>query len=107
MQIEDYFEFVDTDAIRIKGHRLGIEHVLRYYRDGYSPEQIADEFPGLSLEKIHATIIYYLRNRAAVDAYLDRTEERAEREYQARTATSSPAVERLRALKELRHKRPA
>ncbi len=72
MQLEDYFNFLDSDTIRLKGHRLGIEDILDLYDAGYSPEQIALEFPGLSLEQIHATITYYWHNREAIDAYLSR-----------------------------------
>jgi len=35
MKLEDYFEFLDCDYIRIKGHRIGIDNVLNYYLDGY------------------------------------------------------------------------
>jgi Protein of unknown function (DUF433) len=59
MQLEDYSEFVGSEGqepktsqgIRIKGHRIYIEHVLRYYRDGYSPDEIAAEFPREMLER--------------------------------------------------------
>lgn len=60
MRLEDYLDFTTLDAIRIKGHRVGIEHVLNYYLEGYPVEDIADEFPGMSLEKIYAVITYYL-----------------------------------------------
>jgi len=40
MQLEDYFEFVAVDNIQLKGHRIGIEDVLKYYRQGYSPQEI-------------------------------------------------------------------
>ena len=52
VDLQEYFEVFDTGVVRIKGHRLGIEHIVEYYREGYSPEQIAHEFPGLRLEKI-------------------------------------------------------
>jgi hypothetical protein len=29
MQLEDYFEFLDPDDIRIKGHRIGIDNVIK------------------------------------------------------------------------------
>jgi len=107
MQLEDYFDFLGSDGrdprssdfIRIKGHRLGIEHVLSYYRDGYNPDEIAREFPGLSLEKIYATITYYLHYRDEVDAYLARLRERYEREYEEWAAKPSPLVQRLRAIR--------
>lgn len=70
MQLEDYFDFVCRDDIRLKGHRIGIDDVLAYYLEGYTPEEIAANLPSLSLEQIHATITYYLRNRAEMDGYL-------------------------------------
>jgi hypothetical protein len=30
MQLEDYFEFLDPDDIRIKGHRIGSDDVIKY-----------------------------------------------------------------------------
>ncbi len=59
MQLEDYFEFVAVDNIQLKGHRIGIEDVLKYYRQGYSPQEILQELPTLNLEKIYATLTYY------------------------------------------------
>jgi uncharacterized protein (DUF433 family) len=100
VNLEDYFETVSGGAVRIKGHRIGIEHVIERYHDGYSPEQIAQEFPGLSLEKIYATITYYLHNKAEVDTYLAELAAWAEQSYQEEQAKEPPpVVQRLRALK--------
>jgi uncharacterized protein (DUF433 family) len=72
MRLEDYFDFSDPRDIRIQGHRVWIQHVLRPYIDERkSPEQIALDLPTLSLDKIYATILYYLLNREAVTAYLN------------------------------------
>ena len=102
MRLDEYFEFLGQDAIRVRGHRVNIEHLLAYYAEGYSPEAIAQEFPGLSLEEIYASITYYLHNKSDVDAYLSRLAERSEKEYQAWLANPSPAVRRLKALKSQR-----
>ncbi len=99
MLLEDYLDFVGPDQIRIKGHRIGIEHVLEYYRDGFSPEQIAQELRGLTLEEIHATITYYWHNQADVDSYLKRLEALCEAEYQESSANPSPLIQRLRAIR--------
>ncbi|MFP4436105.1 MAG: DUF433 domain-containing protein [Chloroflexaceae bacterium] len=72
MQLADYLDFVSPDVTRLKGHRIGLEQIIERYHLGASPEQIALDFPGLSLEMIYGTIAYYLHNRAAVDAYLAR-----------------------------------
>src|SRR5262245_17354659 len=99
MLLEDYFDFLGPDDIRIKGHRIGIDDVLVYYLEGYSAEEIAVRFPTLSLEAIHATITYYLHNRAEVDALLARLSAWREHRYQESTANPSPLAQRLRELK--------
>ncbi|MBW4673942.1 MAG: DUF433 domain-containing protein [Desmonostoc geniculatum HA4340-LM1] len=99
MQLEDYFEFLDPDDIRIKGHRIGIDNVIQYYLQGYSPEQILKELPSLNLEKIYATLTYYLHNRLEIDAYMLRLAKWREQRYQESSANPSPLMQRLRALK--------
>jgi len=98
--ITQYFDFVNEDSIRIKGHRLGIEHILAYYQEGFTPEQIAKEFPGLGLEIIYGTITFYLANKAEIDAYLQRCQIAYEQAYQDWAKSPSPLVERLRALRD-------
>lgn len=100
--LADYFEFQNADAIKISGHRIGIEHVLHYYLEGYQPDEIAREYPGLPLEKIYATITYYLANRAELDIYLARQKADDEHEYQRWRSAPSPVIERLRAVREAR-----
>ena len=99
MQLEDYFEFIDPDDIRIKGHRIGIDNVIQYYLQGYSPEEIIDELPSLNLEKIYATLAYYLHNRVEIEAYMLRLAKWREQRYQESLANPSPLMQRLRALK--------
>jgi len=99
MQLKDYFEFLDSDDIRIKGHRIGIDDVLYYYLDGYAAEEIAVHLPSLSLEELYATITYYHRHRAEVDAYLSRLVAWRERRYQKWRANPSSVAQHLRTLK--------
>ena len=102
MKIEDYFDFIAPDDIRIKGHRIGMDQLVEYYRQGYSPEQIAQEFPGLSLEKIYATITYYLHNKVEVEALIERLRTWQEERYQRWLAQPSPVVQRLQAIQKER-----
>lgn len=95
MQLEDYFEIISEDDIRIKGHRIGIEDVVNYYLQGYAPEQIQAELPSLSLEKIYATITYYFHHRSDVDAYILRLQKWREQQYQEVIAHPSPLRQRL------------
>ncbi len=90
MQLEEYFEFekLDTkfgpvESIRLKGHRIAIEDVLQFYRQGNSAEQIQQGiYPTLTLDEVHATISYYLQNKEAVEAYIAESERIAEAWYQ-------------------------
>jgi uncharacterized protein (DUF433 family) len=100
VNLDRYFEGIGSDAIKLKGHRIGIEHVLIYYLEGYNPDEIAREFPGLSLEKIYATITYYLANREEIDSYLQRRAARNEQAYQEWVVNPSPVIERLRFLRQ-------
>ncbi|WP_392533857.1 DUF433 domain-containing protein [Nostoc sp. C117] len=105
MQLEDYFDFLSADDIRLKGHRIGIDNVLDYYLEGYTPEEIAANLPSLSLEQIHATITYYLHNRTNIKAYLSRLATWREQRYQESLANPSFLVQRLRILKTQRNER--
>ncbi|MEH1817008.1 MAG: DUF433 domain-containing protein [Nostoc sp.] len=105
MQLEDYFDFLSADDIRLKGHRIGIDNVLDYYLEGYTPEEIAANLPSLSLEQIHATITYYLHNRTNIEAYLSRLATWREQRYQESLTNPSPLVQRLRILKTQRNER--
>ena len=100
MQLEDYFDFLAPDDIRIKGHRIGIESVLyEYLYRQQTPEDIVQRFPSLTLEQVYATILYYHQNKEQVDKYIADWLEfgRKAREEQARS--SSPAVERMSRIK--------
>ena len=63
MQLEDYFEFMAPDDIRVKGTHVGIETILTDYLElGLFAEQIAVRYPTLSVEQVYATLTYYWRN---------------------------------------------
>lgn len=102
MQLEDYFLFISEDDIRIKGHRLGIDNVLFYFLEGYTPEEINAIYPDLSLEKIYATITYYLQNRQKIDAYLLRLQNWRETRYHEALKNPSPQREKMRRIKQQR-----
>lgn len=72
MELQDYFDFNSEIDIRIKGHRIAIQHVLNKYLQGKGPDELLRRFPTLSMEKIYATILYYLINKEEVEVYLER-----------------------------------
>ncbi len=100
MLLEDYFDFLSENEIRLKGHRIGIEDILyEHIYNELTPAELAERFPTLSAEQIYAAILYYLNNRERMDAYLAKWLEhgRRMREKQARTPT--PAMLKLRRIK--------
>ena len=100
MQLEDHFDFLAPDDIRIKGSRIGIESVLyEHIHRGQTPEAIAESFPSLTLEQIYATILYYLHNRERIDAYLADWLEHGNRMRDPQERQPPPVVVRLRRLK--------
>lgn len=100
MQLEDDFDFLAPDDIRIKGHRIGIESVLyEYIFRARTPDEIADNFPSLSLEQILATLLYHQRNRGQVDAYLAAWIAHGERMRTEQARNPTPSMLRLRQIK--------
>ena len=97
--LEGYFEFLSSDDIRIKGTRIGIETVLEDYLEGTSPEEIAARYRNLTLEQVYATLLYYFRNRARVDTYLEAWRAYTEQAWLEQQRNPSPATKRLRELK--------
>ena len=95
MQLEDYFEFVSADEIRLRGSRIGIEAILSEYLEGALPEEIALNYPPVTLEQIHAAITYYLSHRTDVDDYLDRWTARGEQALRKQSETNSAVMDRL------------
>ncbi len=96
MEFEKYFEFIDNEAIRIAGTRIGIETVLRDYLEGASPEEIMLRYPTLSLEQVHATITYFLANQEKVDLYLEQVRQHQEEAWQKQQRHPSEFVQELR-----------
>ena len=89
-------DFLTQDAdgfIRFSGHRIGLHHAVRLYKEGYSAEMLAEHYPTLPLPLLHRMVAFYLDNQAEVDAYLAREEA----EFEAQSAASQgPTLAELR-----------
>lgn len=69
MILEDYFDFLAPDDIRLKGTRVGIETVLYdFICRARTPEEIVRSYPSLTLEQVYATILHSLHERERVAA---------------------------------------
>jgi uncharacterized protein (DUF433 family) len=100
MQIEDYFDFLEPNDIRLKGHRIGIESILyEYIHNAQTPEEILTCFPTLTLEKVYATILYYLQNKEEIDRYLADWLEHGELMRAEQAHNPTPTMLRLRQIR--------
>lgn len=97
MQLEEYFEFLEPNDIRLKGHRIGIESILyEYLHHDKTPEEIADRFPTLTLEQVYATILYYLHNQETIHTYMTMWIEHGRRMRAEQVASPSPSRLKMR-----------
>jgi len=96
MQLEDYFDFLAPDDIRIKGHRIGIETVLYdFIHRGRTPDEIAANYRSLTLEQVYATILYYFHNQEIVSRYLADWIEHGDRMLAEQEQNPPPGLSRL------------
>jgi uncharacterized protein (DUF433 family) len=93
----NYVEQTPEGVWRVCGSRVTLDSVLEAYLSGLSPEGIQDAFPSLSLETIHGCLAFYLRNRAALDTYLQRERDQFGAQRRAMAVKNQPLIDRLRA----------
>lgn len=80
--------------IRIGGTRVTLQTVIAAYDDGAGPEEIALQYPALTLEQVYATISYFLGHEADLRAYID--EERVASGAERHRTDAHPEIARLR-----------
>ena len=63
----------------IAGHRIRVMDIVGWHEKwGMSPEEIAFQFPGITLADIYAALTYYFDNREEIEADFRNDEEAAE-----------------------------
>jgi uncharacterized protein (DUF433 family) len=65
--------------LRIDGTRVTVNQIVVWYKQGYSAEEIASEYPQLSLAQVYTALAYYHANREEIEADLLAEKEEAER----------------------------
>jgi uncharacterized protein (DUF433 family) len=85
---------------RVTGTRVSLDSVVHAYWNGSSPEQIAQDFPSLSLEQVYGAIAFYLHNKAEIDAYLVEQNARWEQLRKESEEKNGPLRQRLRAARQ-------
>jgi uncharacterized protein (DUF433 family) len=53
---------------KIAGTGLTVSRIAGWYKMGMSPEEIALEYPHLTLAQVHAALTYYHANRMEIEA---------------------------------------
>lgn len=52
----------------IVGHRIRVQDIVTWHEyRGYSPEEIVEMFPGVSLADVYAALTYYFDNRQEIE----------------------------------------
>ncbi len=101
MQLEDYFDFLAPNDIRIKSSRIGIETVLyEYIHNAQTPEQIDVRYGSIDLEQVYATILYYLQNQDKICQYMADWLDHGDRMREEQDKNPDPVITKLRKLKE-------
>ncbi len=56
--------------LRIDGTRITVNQLVVWYKQGYAPEEIADQYPHLTLAHVYTALAYYHANREEIEADL-------------------------------------
>jgi uncharacterized protein (DUF433 family) len=69
---------VSGGRLRLEGTRITVNQIVVWYKQGYGPEEIADQYPQLTLAQAYAALAYYHANTAEVEADLNAEQLEAE-----------------------------
>jgi uncharacterized protein (DUF433 family) len=65
--------------LRIEGTRITVNQIVTLYKQGHTPEDIADQYPHLSLAQVYTALAYYHANKEEIEADLAAEKEEATR----------------------------
>ena len=100
MQLEEYFDIINSNDIRLKGTRIGIETILYdFIYKAKTPEEIFQTYSTLTLEQVYATILYYLHNKESVSQYIAEWLEWGRKMREEQQNNPSPVVQKLMKIK--------
>jgi uncharacterized protein (DUF433 family) len=85
----------------VAGTRVSLDSVVESFKEGLSPETIAQEFEALSLAQVFGSIAFYLENQPQIDAYRVRQEKRFEAIREAAAPLPGDLRKRLNAAREI------
>ena len=56
----------------IAGTRVPVRSIAIYYKQGYMPEEIVQQYEHLSIAQVYAALTYYHANRAEIETDISR-----------------------------------
>src|SRR5262245_48029649 len=65
-------------VVLLAGTRVSLDLIVAAFTSGATAEEIAQQYPTVSLADVYAGITYYLRHRDEVDTYLEHRREKRE-----------------------------
>lgn len=80
----------DDGVVRVRGTRVTLDTVIYAFLNGATAEEIAQQYPSLSLPDIYSVIGYYLNQRGKVNRYLQRREKLAAKVKQQNESRFNP-----------------
>ncbi len=87
-------EYVEK-GFYISGTRVSLDSIVYEFRNGASPESIAQSFPVLRLEEVYGGITFYLANQREIDEYLKLSEKEYAKQVQDARAKDPQLYKRL------------
>ena len=101
MHSGDCLVWDSPDEIRLKGHRIWLEHIVTRARRGMSAADIVADLPSLTVGEVEAVLGYVEAHREEVEAYMARRDAYlAEQARLADRTPPSPAIARMRRLRD-------
>ena len=64
-------------VIKIAGSRVTLDTVIGAFLSGATAEEIAQQYPSITLADVYATISYYLQHQEEVEKYLEKRRKNA------------------------------
>ncbi len=91
-------------VIRVGNTRVTLDTIIAGFKEGATAEEIAQQYPSVSLADVYYVIGYYLRRQSELEDYLKRRHSQAEQTRQQNEARFDPTGirERLLARKTVR-----
>jgi uncharacterized protein (DUF433 family) len=94
--IAEYVQNRDGE-LYVGATRVSLQSIIGDWKRGRTPEQVATDFPSVSLVEIYGAITYYLERRQDLDSYFHEVDGMAARDRAAHQAAHAAFYDDMRA----------